>query len=187
MAEAALANVVWVTAEEFLELPDDGLRRELVRGEVLTMSPAGRSHGVVALRIGRRLGQHVDENRLGEAYAAETGFRLYSNPDTVLCPDASFVRRERLEAIGDKDGLVPGAPDLAVEVVSPRDSSAAVEEKVLAWLAAGCRMVIVVYPRRSSAAVYRSPHDLLLLSENDEIDGGDVVPGWKLPLRDLFN
>jgi Uma2 family endonuclease len=166
-------------------MPDDGVRRELVRGEVRVMSPAGRSHGKVALRLGRRLGDYVDERGLGEAYGAETGFRVSSDPDTVLAPDASFVRRERLEELSE-EGLIDGPPDLAAEVISPRDSFSAVEEKVFHWLAAGCRMVIVVNPRRRTATIHRSPTDVQPLTENDVIDGGDVVPGWTLPLRDLF-
>jgi Uma2 family endonuclease len=186
MAEAALANDLWVTADQLLEIPDDGLRRELVRGEVRVMSPAGRSHGRVALRLGSRLGQYVDAHGLGEAYAAETGFRVFSDPDTVLAPDASFVRRERLQELGAAEGLLPGAPDLAVEVLSPRDSFDEVEEKVFEWLAAGCRMVVVVNPRQRTATVYRSPSDFVRLTEADVLDGGDVVPGWTLPLRELF-
>ena len=187
MAEAALANDLWVTADQLLEMPDDGLRRELVRGEVRVMSPAGRSHGKVALRLGGRLERYVDEHGLGEAYAAETGFRVSSDPDTVLAPDASFVRRERLPELGEAEGLIQGTPDLAVEVVSPRDSFDEVEEKVFVWLAVGCRMVVVVNPRRRTATVYRSPSDFVRLTENDVLDGGDVVPGWKLPLRELFD
>jgi Uma2 family endonuclease len=186
MVDVALASDPRVTADEFLEIPDDGLRRELVRGEVRIMSPAGRSHGKVALRLGSRLERYVDEHGLGEAYAAETGFRVFSDPDTVLAPDVSFVRRDRLEALGEAEGLIPGAPDLAVEVVSPRDKFSDVEEKVFDWLAAGCRMVVLVNPRRRTATVYRSTSALFLLTENDVLDGGDVVPGWTLPLRELF-
>lgn len=148
MADAAAVQARPVTADELLRMPDDGLRRELVRGELRVMTPTSRPHGKVALRIGSRLEQHVGAHGLGEAYAAETGFRVSSDPDTVLAPDVSFVGRERLKVVGHAEGFIPGAPDLAVEVVSPGDSSDEVEEKVFAWLAAGCRMVVTVNPKR---------------------------------------
>ncbi|HEX2205050.1 MAG TPA: Uma2 family endonuclease [Longimicrobium sp.] len=185
MSNAAAAQVPLVTADELLRIPDDGLRRELVRGEVREMTPAGRPHGKVALRIGARLETYVSAHGLGEAYAAETGFRLASNPDTVLAPDVSFVRSERLPEL-QAEGLISGPPDLAVEVVSPRDSFGDVQAKVFEWLAAGCRMVVVVDPRRRASTVYRSRSDVVLLTENDVLDGDDVVPGWTLPLRELF-
>ncbi len=118
--------------------------------------------------------------------AAETGFRIGRDPDTVRAPDVAFIRRARVEEAGEAEGFWPGAPDLAVEVVSPGDSFAEVEEKVSDWLAAGCRMVVVVNPRRRTATVYRSRSDVTLLAEDDVLDGGDVVPGWRVPVRELF-
>jgi Uma2 family endonuclease len=167
-------------------MPDDGLRRELVRGEVRTMTPAGRRHGKVAMRIGSRLGLYVEQHALGEVYAAETGFKLESDPDTVRAPDVAFLSRARVEETGDVIGYSPGAPDLAVEVLSPDDRFAAVEEKVFEWLDAGTRMVIVVNPQKRTATVYRSRTEITVLTEEDELEGADVVPGWRLPVREMF-
>jgi Uma2 family endonuclease len=186
MAEAVLADRSRVTADELLRMPDDGLRRELVRGEVHVLTPAGNRHGRLAMQIGARLTAHVGAHGLGAVFAAETGFRLAADPDTVRAPDVAFVTAERANAVGDVEEFWPGAPDLAIEVVSPGDSFAHIDEKVSEYLATGCRMVIVVNPRRRAATVYRSPSDIVILSENDTIDGGDVVPGWTLPLRELF-
>jgi len=107
-------------------------------------------------------------------------------PDTVLAPDAAFVRRERVEAVGDSTGYWSGAPDLAVEIVSRHDLYTEIDEKVGAWLAAGMRMVIVVNPRQHCATVYRSLHEITILTEDDTLDGGEVVPGWRMPVRELF-
>ena len=126
-----------VTAEQLLRTPDDGLRRELVRGVVRTMAPAGSVHGRAAVNPAWPLAGHVKSQNLRVVYAAETGFKTSSNPDSVRAPDVAFVRRERVEAVGETEGYWPGAPDLAAEVVSPSDRFAA-------WLAAGTRMVIVV-------------------------------------------
>ena len=110
-----------VTAEELLRMPANGVRRELIRGEVRELTPAGHRHGKVAMQVGWRLAQHVQANGLGQVYAAETGFKLASNPDTVRAPDAAFIRRERLDEGNSAEGYWPGAPDLAVEVISPDD------------------------------------------------------------------
>lgn len=186
MSPAAAVQAPPVTAAELLAMPDDGLLRELVDGEVWVTPPPGEEHGVVAARMLVRLGSHVFANDLGIVHAAETGFRISENPDTVLAPDAAFVSRERVARAAIATGYRAGAPDLVVEVASPSDSFADVEAKVARWLAAGCRMVIVVNPARRAATVYRSRDDIVLLTENDVLDGGDVVPGWRLPLSDLF-
>lgn len=175
-----------VTAEELLAMPDDGLRRELVQGEVRTMTPAGHTHGWIAVNVTTSLAAHVRANRLGRVYAAETGFRVATDPDTVRAPDAAFVAEQRVRAAGDSPGFWPGAPDLAVEVVSPSDTFARVEEKVFDWLGSGTRMVVVVNPEKQTVTVFRSRSQIVLLAEDDVVDGGDVVPGWQLPVRDIF-
>ena len=175
-----------ITADELLQRPDDGFRYELVKGELVKTAPAGREHGKLAMRIGWRLAQHVEANNLGEVLAAETGFKLASDPDTVRAPDAAFVRRERVAEAGDARGFWSGAPDLAVEVVSPGDTYSEVEDKVLDWLDAGTLMVVVVNPRQRTVTLYRSRADIVILTQSDILDGKDVVPGWSLPVADLF-
>lgn len=174
-----------VTADELLAMPDDGLRRELIEGEVFVTPPPGEEHAVIAAEILISLGNHVRVARLGRVHT-EGGFRVASAPDTVMAPDVAFVSRERIEQAAIGRGYRAGPPDLAVEVVSPGDSFVEVEAKVARWLAAGCRMVVVVNPARRAATVYRSRDDITLLTEGDVLDGGEVVPGWKLPLRELF-
>lgn len=150
------------------------------------MSPASQKHGRLGMRVSGPLDRYVEEHRLGAVFAAETGFRLASSPDTILAPDVAFVRQERIAAIGDVEGYWPGAPDLAVEVVSRHDLYTEVEEKVIDWLEAGARMVVVVNPRKRTVTVYRSLTSITILTERDTLDGGDVVPGWSLPIRDIF-
>ena len=174
------------TAADLERLPDDGFRYELVCGEVRKMTPAGNEHGKIAMRVAWRLAQHVEANRLGSVYAAETGFRLASAPDTVRAPDAAFVCQRRLDAVGAVAGYWPGAPDLAVEVVSPGDRYGEVAEKVAAWLAAGTRMVVVVEPRQRTVAVHCISGTVDVLREGDVLEGGAVVPGWKVPVAALF-
>ncbi len=175
-----------VTAEELIRMPGDGFRYELVRGELRQMTPAGNVHGRVAMNVGISLGSHVKAHDLGAVYAAETGFRLAGDPDTVRAPDVAFVSRERLEEAGETEGYWPGAPDLAVEVISPGDSYVEVEEKVFGWLEAGTKMVVAVNPRKRSATVYRSLADITVLTETDVLDGGNVVPGFRLAVQEIF-
>jgi Uma2 family endonuclease len=144
-----------VTAQELLRMPDDGFRYELVRGELRQMTPAGSVHGRIAMNFGTSLNNHVKAHHLGAVYAAETGFRISGDPDTVRAPDVAFVSQERLEAVGEIEGYWSGAPDLAVEVILPGDSHVEVEEKVFDWLEAGTKMVFTINPRSRSVTVYR--------------------------------
>ena len=172
-----------MTADELLAMPDDGFHRyELVKGELITMSPAGADHGDVALAIGASLRNFVRERGLGRTYGAETGFVIARNPDTVLAPDAAFVSEER---VVKTHKFFPGPPDLAVEVISPNDLWSEVTEKVNTYLRAGTRMVIAIDPIKQLAIV-KTSQATTDLTIDDTLDGGDVVPGWKLPLRELF-
>ena len=172
------------TADELLAMPYDGFRYELVRGELRRMSPAGHSHGECAMSIGVSLGAHVRANRLGKTYAAETGFML--GPDHVRAPDVAFVRGERADAARNTQGYFPGPPDLAVEVVSARDRPAAVDEKIADWLAAGVPAVIVVNPLDRAVKIHRSPAGVVTLTADDVLEVDDVVPGWRMPVREMF-
>ena len=175
-----------ITADELLQMKDDGFRYELVRGELVKMSPAGHQHGRIALNFTTPLDQFVRANKLGAVYAAETGFKLAEDPDVVRAPDAAFIRRERVEEVGQTEGFWPGAPDLAAEVISPGDTYAEVEDKIADWLDAGTRLVVVVNPSTQTVALYRSRSDIRVLTTDDVLDGGEVVPNWTLPVRDIF-
>lgn len=175
-----------MTAEDLWHLPDAGQRRELVAGELRTMSPGGAERGRIEIRLASSPHQQVLAHDLGEVFGAETGFLLTRDPDTLRAPDAVFVSRERADAVGDVTGYWPGAPDLAVEVISPNDAYSEIAEKVDTWLAHGARIVIVVDPRRRTIAVHRSPTAVRHLTIDDTLDGEDVVPGWKVSVRDVF-
>ncbi len=173
------------TAEELFSMPDDGYRYELVRGELRKMAAASNEHSEIAGYIAISLGPHVMQNRLGKMYIAEPGFILASDPDHVRVPDVGFVRRERTDALGRPAGYWPEAPDLAIEVISPNDRYSEVNEKVADYLEAGTRMVVVVNPRNRTVNVH-TPDGAITLNLGDTLDGGDVVPGWQMPLTDIF-
>src|SRR5437762_3380960 len=116
-----------MTADELLEMTDDGMSYELVKGKLLMAPPPGSEHGEVTMNLAGPLFQHVKRNQLGIVYAAETGFKLESDPDTVRAPDISFVRQETVDKTGRSIGYRVGAPDLVVEVLSPSDTVGKVE------------------------------------------------------------
>lgn len=174
-----------VTAEELLKLPSDGYRYELSRGKLRKMPPAGEAHGDFAMRLGWRLAQLVETKALGVVYAAETGFKLQENPDTVRAPDVAFVSRERLEQQPPAKGYRQGPPDLAVEVVSPNDRPAEVAEKVYEWLHYGVEEVWILDPEGRSLTVFRAGEVLWTLGETDILTS-PLFPDWSLPLGELF-
>jgi Uma2 family endonuclease len=173
-----------VTADELLRMPDDGFRYELVQGELRRMSPAGFHHGRLIMNIATPLDHHVRTHKLGVVCAAETGFLLKTDPDTVRAADVAFIRQERIEH--EPEGYWPGAPDLAVELVAPNDLYTEVDEKVTDWLEAGARMVVIINPRKRTVTVYRSLLRIMVLREQDMLDSSDIVPGWTLPVADIF-
>jgi Uma2 family endonuclease len=175
---------VLLTADDLWQLPDDGQRHEVVRGELRTMAPPGEEHGWLMANLIVPLSVYVRAQGLGRVYG-ELGFRLESEPDTVRAPDVAFIRQERLSA-APQPGYWPGAPDLAVEVISPHDRYSEVDEKVATWLAHGTRIVLVVNPRWRTVLVHRLDQPPRLLTEEDTVDGEDVVPGWRLQVRDIF-
>ena len=180
-----MAFATLVTADELLRtnLPDK--RVELVRGVLVVREPAGSRHGRVAMELARHLGNHVHTHGLGAVYAAETGFTLARDPDTVRAPDVAFVQRERLPE-PEPVGFPALAPDLVVEVLSPGDRPGEVLAKVADWLAAGTRLVWVVDPDRRLARVYGADGSEQIVTEGLALTGEDVVPAFSCPLADIL-
>lgn len=163
-------------------------RMELVKGQIIEMSPAGALHGGLAHFIGLRIGVYVEVHQLGYVGAAETGFILFTDPedgDTVRAPDVSYVQATRLpETI--PNGYFDLAPDLAVEVVSPNDRADDIDAKIEDYLRAGVRLIWFVYPKSRSVQVYTQTTMERLYGE-DVLDGRDVLPGFRLAVSEIFN
>lgn len=185
---AAASGEIGATAEDLIAAGELG-PCELVQGLLVMMSPAGFEHGVVTQRIASFLHTHVTARRLGAVTAAETGFLLARAPDTVRAADVAFVAESRLPR-GRTVGYFEGAPDLAVEVLSPGDvlddaARARASAKVAGWLAAGCREVWVVDPGGRTVAVHTANRGPALLGEADAFVSA-AVPGLSVAVADLL-
>lgn len=193
MSEMIAASEKTFTVDEFWEycqLPENsGRRLELVNGEIREMVPTGGEHGEVGFDFSLVIGNYVKTHILGRVTAAETGYVLWKNPDpngkdTVRAPDIGFVSIARApKPFGSK--FVPMPPDLAVEVVSPGDSAKEIEEKIQDYLRHGVRLIWVMYPSLKSIIV-RKPGAMTELSGEDMLDGGDVLPGFKVKVSEIF-
>lgn len=175
-----------MTAEQLMRLPGRGKRHELKRGELLTMTPAGALHGRMAMTLGALLHSYASQHKLGQVFAAETGFKIHIDPDTVRAPDVAFVAQEHIPPTGVPRGYWELAPDLVVEVVSPNDSAADVQDKIEEWLNSGVRSVWVVYPDTQTIHVYCSLKQIRILKQGDTLDGGDVLPGFSCVVEKVF-
>ena len=167
-------------------MPEGERPRELVRGKAVGSAPAGFEHGSIAANLHVLLGSFVRAHKLGVTAVAEAGYILARDPDTVRAPDISFIARERMPANGLPAGFVPLAPDLVVEVISPSESSDEIQDKVVAYLAAGTRMLWVVFPRTRTVTVYRSLQNARILTAEDTLGGEDVVPGFECRVSEIF-
>jgi Uma2 family endonuclease len=173
-----------ITADELLKMGDIG-RCELIYGELVLMSPAGFGHGEIALRIGRLIGNFVDENDLGVTLGAETGYVVATDPDLVRAPDVSFVKNSRVPR-KPWNKFFPGAPDLAVEVVSADDTKREVSEKANLWLAHGAMSVWIADPASMTITTHRTGKKPIRLGIHDQLRDEPALPGFTLSIAKVF-
>jgi Uma2 family endonuclease len=183
MAAVQLADGLY-SADDLYSFPAE-LRYELVKGRLREMAPTGGTHGESTSLIGARIQVFVEDNGLGRCFAAETGFLLSREPDTVLAPDFAFVASGRLPGPVTAK-FVPLAPDLVVETRSPLESRSRTVEKAHQWLSAGVRMVIDLSPARREVTVYRPGQVPRVLGLDDTFSGEDVLPGFTRPVAKMF-
>ncbi|MBE0703703.1 MAG: Uma2 family endonuclease [Afipia sp.] len=189
----AMVQKRYLSAEEFAAIaqsPEYAEKLiELVNGEIVEMSKPGGKHGIRAMSVGAQLHNFVMAHNLGWVTAAETGYILGRSPsgrDTVRGLDVAFVTRERAPD-GLPDGLVPFAPDFAAEIISPGNSAADIHAKVRELLRAGTRLIWLFYPDTETVVVHTPPSDAQTLERDALLDGGDVLPGFTLAAKDIFD
>jgi Uma2 family endonuclease len=174
------------TEEDLMILSSRG-RYELIKGVIHKLAPAGEEHGIIELNIASIVRQYVKEKKLGVVSGAETGYKLSSDPDTVRAPDVAFKSNERLSKGGITKGYSTIMPDLVIEVNSPGDSHGKVLNKVNEWLLSGVRQVWVIDTDDKSVIVYNKPGQYFILLKDNILDGGDLLPGFKCRVSDIFD
>jgi Uma2 family endonuclease len=174
---------VW-TDEELMTLPKDGHKRELLHGEIIT-SPAGYRHERIVAILLSAMFLHATKHRLG--VVCGSGLGCWMTSGNLLSPDVSFIAKSRLPgAAVEREKYLRGAPDLVVEIQSPWDRSVRLQEKTADYFASGARLVWVIDPAERTALICRTPEADRLLRVTEALDGEDVLPGFRLPLAELF-
>ena len=174
-----------LTGEDLWKIVADGSRYELSRGELVPLTPVGIRHATVVSNLDRMLGGYVKEKGLG-VVGTEGGFYLSRNPDTLRAPDVAFISKDRIAKEGIPEKFAEFPPDLAVEVLSPEDTASEIQKKVEEYLTAGVPLVWVVDPANQRVTVYRSLLDVKVLTADQELDGGPVLPGFRAPIKEIF-
>ena len=176
-----------LTAEDLLRLYSQGVKGELIDGVLRETVATGKRHARIAMIIGAKFVNHVVPRRLGQVGGTDGGVLIRRNPDTVREPDVYFVSAERLPLDDESDGYLEVVPELVVEIVSPGDSQTEVNEKIQMWLEFGVSMAVEVRPPQKAIVVHRPDIPPVTLTGDDALDGGDVLPGFSLPLSEIFD
>ncbi len=180
----ATEKTIW-TDEAFMALPDDGDRYEVVNGELIKMGNSGMEHGNLGTFLGGALEFYVRPRKLGATFDSSTAFKMKSG--NKRSPDISFAAKERLKGLKKlPKGFFDGAPDLAIEVLSPSNTFEEIHGKLVEYFESGCRLAWVINPDEESVLVYRKPQPEKLLKITDSLDGEEIVPGFSLAIAELF-
>ena len=183
----AITKPKLITADELLELYRKGVRGELIRGVLCETMPSGIEHGRIVVNLATELRTFIKPRKLGLLAASDAGVRLERSPDTVRELDIAYFSPERIPLDVKVTGYADVVPDLVVEVASPSNSHWELNDKALMWLHYGVRLVWVVYPDTRNVAVYRADHRTLALSDEDALDGLDVLPGFSCAVSEVFD
>ncbi len=175
-----------LTAADLLRLYSRGVRGELVRGELRETAASGREHGEIVVNLAAELRFFIKPRRLGVLFGSDSGIWLERDPDTVREPDIGFVSREKAPYGVRVTGYSEEVPDLVVEVVSPSDSEREANDRALMWKGFEVRIVWMLFPDTRTVDVYGEDGSVATLGERDTLDGGDVLPGFSCPVREIF-
>ena len=175
-----------LTAADLLRLYSEGVSGELIRGVLCETMPTGELHGKIVMRLGGTLFSFIEPRGLGTLFASDSGVWLEHDPDTVREPDIAFTSVERLPLDAWNAGYAEVVPDLVVEVASPSDSRREVHDKARMWLSHGVHLVWVVHPETRTVDVHRPDHEVATLSDQDALDGLDVLTGFTCDVSAVF-
>jgi Uma2 family endonuclease len=175
-----------LTADDLWKIVADGSRYELSRGELVPMTPVGLEHSWIVARLGMFLTSYVMEHQLG-IVGMEAGFKLEGDPDTLRAPDIHFISKARIEKVGITPKFADFPPDLAIEVLSPSDTVSEMQRKVEEYLGSGVRLIWVVEPGTKTVTVYRTHQDVKIFTQDQELEGGEMLPGLRIKVSDIFS
>ncbi len=177
------------TSDDLMHMPDDGNRYELNDGELIIMPPPNFDHAKLSAEMLIVLGGFVKSRDLGRVLGSDGGFLLHkdaaSGRETVRVPDVSFISKAR-QSTQSGDKIYTGAPDLAVEVISPSETHKSIGDKLKNYFDYGVKVVWLIYPQAKTIDVYRSMDEVTTIESDSALDGGDLLPGFSLKLSDLF-
>ncbi len=176
-----------LTADELLRLHSQGVKGELILGVFVESVASGVEHGKIAFKLGAMLLAFITPGRLGHVFGTDSGVLLQNGPDVVREPDVAYIAAERLPLDERVRGYLPVAPDLVVEIASPNDTDREVYDKARMWLSHGVSIVWLVDPDSRSVTVHSPDAATYDLTDADTLDGGGVLPGFTLPVRDIFD
>ena len=180
-----LANSKALTDEQFMSLPEDSNCYEYVDGELVIVANSGLEHGYLAVTLSCFLTIFVRNHKLGVTCDSSTAFKMKTG--NKRSPDLAFIAKERLQGLKRlPKGFFDGAPDLAVEIISPNNTFEEIHNKLVDYFENGTRLVWVILPDEECVLVYRKPKPSKLLQLEDSLDGEDVIPNFNLPLSELF-
>jgi Uma2 family endonuclease len=187
MTTTTTAETKLLTADELQQLDAKGVRGELIRGVLCETMPTGNEHGTIVVNLSTELRNFVKPRRLGRLTASDSGVWLERNPDTVREPDIAYFSSERMPPGVRVTGYAETTPDLVVEVVSPSNTIREVNDKAFMWLGYGVRLVWLVYPGTRTVDVYQGGRAVTTLTEDDSLDGLDVLPGFACAVSEVFD
>ena len=175
-----------LTAEDLLRLDSKGVKGELIRGRLCETMSVGLKHGEIVINLGGELRSFVKPRRLGRIFASDVGVILERDPDTVREPDIAFISAARMPLVEESHSYSEIIPDLVVEIASPSDSRRAVNDKARMWRSYGVPLVWTVFANPRSVEVHRADGSIITLYEDDVLDGGEILPGFSVPVREIF-
>ena len=175
-----------LTADDLLRLSGDGVRGELIRGALSETMPTNGEHSEVAGKLIYYLLTHILPRRLGRVGGSDAGVLLERNPDTVREPDVHYFSAERLPLEVKATGYYEIVPDLVAEITSPSARPAEVHDKIQMWLRYGVRLALELNPQTRTITAHHPDGSYTVFTENDTLDGGEVLPEFACPVRDIF-